>query len=224
MRLSRIIFWGMSLVLCSILIQFPANICLAQNDPLETNPQNVETPVEETCASCHQQEWDAFAAGIHSENGLDCLTCHQAHDTGAGVHEDPMSDPKNIPDSCGACHSQEIVKSYNDSFHGRALSLGSSETADCTSCHNAHEIVKSTDPNSPVAVANLPDTCGQCHEARDNYAVGTEHKLLDPDGPGAPQYWTFKFFIWLTILSVVGLILHMEMELLYLLRKARKKA
>lgn len=219
MYLTRKLLFTLCLLVCGVFFLALNNVCLAQNN------QNIESTAQQDCASCHQQESEDFAEGIHSENGLTCTTCHEAHDTGAGVHEDSMSDPKNIPETCGSCHSQEVVKSYQDSFHGRALFLGNTEAADCAGCHDAHKIVESTDPDSPVAAANIPDTCGECHEpSRENYAIGSEHKLMEPSGEGSAQYWTFKFFIWLTILSVIGLILHMEMELLHLLRKAGNRA
>jgi len=57
----------------------------------------------------------------------------------------------------------------------------------------------------------------------ENYSVGVEHKVLEANGAGAPQYNTFKFFVWLTIITVICLILHMEMDLLHLFKKARRK-
>jgi cytochrome c553 len=222
MRIFRVILSGLVLALY-IALQVSLPICLAENEATVVNSEASQTN-QPNCASCHQQETDAFNAGIHSQNGMSCTDCHQAHDTGAGVHQDPMSDPKNIATTCGACHAGDVLKSYQESFHGRAVALGSKKSADCTSCHDSHKIVKSTDPASPVAQANLPATCAKCHlEPLENYSAGVEHKVLEANGAGVPQYNTFKFFVWLTIITVVCLILHMEMDLLHLFRKARRK-
>lgn len=223
MRLFRFIFSGLVLVLCIILLAW-LPVCRASSVPTASNNQTGTQASEPNCASCHQEQTDAFNAGIHSKQGMSCTDCHQAHDTSGGVHQDSMSDPRNVPANCGACHGGDVLKSYQESFHGRALALGSMRSADCTSCHDSHQIVKSSDPNSPVAKANLPDTCAKCHlEPLDNYADGVEHKVIQANGAGLPQYYTLKFFVWLTIISVVCLLLHMEMDLFHLFRKARRK-
>ncbi len=33
----------------------------------------------------------------------------------------------------------------------------------CTNCHGAHDMRPKSDPESRVARANIPDTCGSCH-------------------------------------------------------------
>lgn len=223
MRLFRVTLSGLVLAVC-ILLQVSLPVCRADNIPAALNNEVSQQNNEANCASCHQKETDAFKAGVHSQQGMSCTDCHQAHDTNGGVHQDPMSDPRNIPPTCGACHAGDVLKSYQESFHGRALALGSEKSADCTSCHDSHHIVKSSDPGSPVAKANIPDTCAKCHlEPLENYANGVEHKVIEANGAGLPQYNTLKFFVWLTIVSVVCLILHMEMDLFHLFRKARRK-
>ena len=178
----------------------------------------------ESCAQCHQKESRDFAASVHSKSQT-CADCHQPHATANGGDKLPAINRQEITSTCGACHSGEVLTSYKESFHGRALSLGSSTSASCTDCHGGHLILKSTDSESTVAAANVPTMCGECHtDAKVNYAAGIEHKLLASEGDGAPQYWTFKFFIWLTIITVICLILHMELELFHLFRKARGKA
>ena len=71
-----------------------------------------------------------------------------------------------------------------------------------------------------VAESKIPSTCAQCHlYPRENFAKGKEHAVLAPRGPGAPMYWTLKFFTWLTILTMIALILHIEVELFGKLRR-----
>jgi hypothetical protein len=81
-----------------------------------------------------------------------------------------------------------------------------------------------SDPQATYSATRLPDTCARCHggEAQENFIKGIEHKTLAA-GSGLPEYYTFKFFIWLTILTVVALIVHMEVELFHLFKRSRQK-
>ena len=63
--------------------------------------------------------------------------------------------------------SLEAVESYNESIHGKAVGLGSEETADCVSCHATsaiHDIYKRDEIEATVHKDNLVNTCRQCHE------------------------------------------------------------
>jgi formate dehydrogenase gamma subunit len=81
---------------------------------------------------------------------------------------------------CAVCHSNEKVRSefglpdttasYLASFHGKAMQLGSEETAGCLDCHvgklqNVHMMQAHADPSSPTNEAHLADTCRSpaCH-------------------------------------------------------------
>jgi hypothetical protein len=61
----------------------------------------------------------------------------------------------------------EAVETYTDSIHGKAVALGSEDTADCISCHATsavHDIYKKDDENSSVHKGNKVQTCRQCHK------------------------------------------------------------
>ncbi len=63
--------------------------------------------------------------------------------------------------------SLEAVESYNESIHGKAVGLGSEQTADCVSCHATsaiHDIYKLDEKEATVHEDNLVNTCRQCHE------------------------------------------------------------
>ncbi|HVU44658.1 MAG TPA: cytochrome b/b6 domain-containing protein [Terracidiphilus sp.] len=142
----------------------------------ETPPQKI------TCASCHADAQDAYAHGVHSQDGkpgknaaATCQDCHgdahqilAADDPKSPVHHD------NIPATCGTCHGQKFLMesngvsaqpfiSYQDSVHGRAVAKGSEKAAVCTDCHGAHEILPPSDSKSPISKLNVPATCGKCH-------------------------------------------------------------
>jgi cytochrome b subunit of formate dehydrogenase len=68
------------------------------------------------------------------------------------------------PVACATCHRIE-TEVYRNSDHGIALKAGVAEAASCRSCHgNAHELLNSRNPDSPVFRTNIPRTCAQCHE------------------------------------------------------------
>ncbi|HEU4711762.1 MAG TPA: cytochrome c3 family protein [Pyrinomonadaceae bacterium] len=92
------------------------------------------------------------------------------------------SDPKstvhrsNIAETCGRCHGDKSVMkgsgisnrpflSYRESVHAKALAQGNISAAVCTDCHKSHDILPAGDPQSPIAKANIPATCSQCHKA-----------------------------------------------------------
>ncbi len=196
----------------------PLNLCLAESEEADFSNEN--------CLSCHGEVGLYFSESVHSD--LSCMACHPsissdhlAESDVRGMPETTLVSPLNVPETCGACHNQEL-NSYMDSVHGRGLLLGTVSTANCIDCHGSHNALAVSDPDSTASVENLPETCGKCHEAdRVNYAAGTEHQSYKD--AGTSQYYTFKFFVWLTILTVIGLILHMEVELLYLFKKAGRQ-
>jgi len=140
------------------------------------------TPAKPACAKCHADEQTAYDHGVHAKaaaagntNVARCQDCH------GNVHTIlPATDPKskvahnNIPQTCGACHSKQLVMagsgvssttfgSYEQSVHGKAVSGGSQKAAVCTDCHGTHDILMGGDPKSLVAKFNIPDTCAKCH-------------------------------------------------------------
>ncbi len=110
------------------------------------------------CATCHPDEASSLPDSIHGAvlGPGACQTCHgDPHDVklAAGL----------APAKCSECHSQE-VKAFASSIHGHAAASGDPDAPKCVSCHGpVHKIQVSSDPASPVAKKNLPDTCAACH-------------------------------------------------------------
>ncbi|MBI2677693.1 MAG: cytochrome b/b6 domain-containing protein [Candidatus Koribacter versatilis] len=140
-------------------------------------------PKPVACETCHADQHSAYQKGIHGAakaKGVaavpGCTACHgDAHSIV------PAADPKskvsraNIPQTCGACHGVKFVMegrglsaqpflSYEQSVHGKAVAAGSATAAVCTDCHGAHDILRASDPKSPIFKFNVPQTCGRCHE------------------------------------------------------------
>lgn len=69
----------------------------------------------------------------------------------------------NIPKTCGKCHAG-ILKIYDKSTHGVALSHGVSDAPVCTDCHGEHSTGSKTDPKSSIFPLNIANsTCSRCH-------------------------------------------------------------
>jgi hypothetical protein len=157
------------------------------------------------CSQCHPDVYQKVLASVHGQNiiekhqtdGALCLDCH-----GSPHYIVPVADPaskvsrQHQVETCGECHgNQAIIKKYNmeenvmksfeESFHGRKLVLGHTKVPVCSSCHGAHDIKSDTDPTSPVYGKNKLQTCGKCHKgANEKFIPAITHR---PPGP-IPHY------------------------------------
>jgi formate dehydrogenase gamma subunit len=211
--------------------------CHNSHDILPAN--NPQSPIAKvniplTCSKCHKGESAEFIQSIHGQavmRGVSrspvCTDCH-------GIHNiNPPIDAKGAvvsavgTDTCARCHegvtltkefgvAGERVSSYNDSYHGLASQLGSKVVANCASCHGVHNILPSSDPKSMINVANLPQTCGQCHiGAGANFATGRIHltsELVAANGVrniGATGTSIVRWiYVPLIILVIGGMVIH----------------
>jgi hypothetical protein len=190
--------------------------------------------VSNTCGKCHPKEYDDYRVSVHGVSLLDrrvadspaCTDCHGEHNI--FTRDDPRStiNPTRVAEDCAHCHEAvEIVnkfglpsnriESYRKSFHGIALRFGSTMAANCASCHGYHLILADDDPRSMVHIENIPETCGQegCHEgAGENFAIGKVH--VDPEEQEAGLvYYVSTFFRYFTTIVILGLIVHIVLDL-----------
>jgi uncharacterized protein with PIN domain len=143
------------------------------------------TPLKRVdCGACHGDQAKQHAKSLHGRAvargdalAPRCASCHGNHDI-LSV-KDPRSpvSPMNVPFTCGKCHREgtpvqtqrkieqhNIIENYAESMHGEALlKKGLTVTANCASCHTAHNILPHTDPGSSIARANIAKTCTKCH-------------------------------------------------------------
>ncbi len=146
------------------------------------------------CASCHEAAATAYGKSIHAaaraKNGASdaatCVDCHTTHDIRKATDPQSRTYPLNLPATCARCHGNaDVIKNdhiqigdvaamYKDSIHGKAVTnSGLLVAANCTSCHGNHDIRRRDDPESKVFRANIPATCGTCHEGiHTQYAAG----------------------------------------------------
>ena len=120
------------------------------------------------CGDCHAlllETWkDESAHGMAWEAGDGeapvCTDCHSSHDI-----IEPTSDLNRLEsaENCGNCHEYHL-KTFRDSFHGKANELGFVEGANCADCHTPHKNLGVDDPRSSVHPDNLEAMCSSCHE------------------------------------------------------------
>lgn len=171
---------------------------------------------QEGCSKCHGDEVYKVERSAHYF--LSCTSCHTdikgfPHPQGASL------DKKESVATCSTCHKGAIEESYAESFHGKAVHLGGQRAASCIDCHGSHDILGSEIAASKVSKDNVSTTCAKCHgPASPGFSQGSEHFQLISTGPGAPMYYTAKFFTLLTMIVMAALVIHLELQLYHNLR------
>ncbi len=190
--------------------------------------------VPETCGRCHMEEYAQYRHSIHGTALLDkgimdapsCTDCHGEHLILRHTNPQSPTYATRIVKTCAHCHEAvnivgkyginvEQVETYERSFHGIAVKFGEKTVANCASCHGVHNILPPEDPHSTVYIKNIPKTCGKpnCHPgANINFARGKIH--VNPEKKSAGIiYWIALFFKILTASVLLGLIIHIAMDL-----------
>ncbi len=136
------------------------------------------------CGTCHSEEEKRHAASLHGRAiarkdplAPRCGDCHGYHDIVPLRDPGSALAPQRIPFVCGMCHREgapvqlqrnihqaNILENYSESIHGEGLlKKGLVVTANCVSCHTAHDILPHTDAKSSIARRNIASTCSRCH-------------------------------------------------------------
>ncbi len=97
---------------------------------------------------------EEYTQSVHGALGLSCTMCHQGW---AFPHT-----PEMPPPNCGACHSS-VKAVFDSSVHGYALETGNPRAPTCSVCHGSHNILHSSEPESPTHRLRVPETCATCH-------------------------------------------------------------
>jgi len=165
---------------CLICHESPITDITIKRDSLQ-----VKIAQENLCLSCHLDNPDvrdriapstafikSYENSVHGKalNGgnakaANCVDCHTAHEMEKGTNPTSTVFKTNIPHTCSKCHSA-IEKEYSESIHGVALANGNPDAPVCTNCHGEHNILKHSDPNSPVSAKNVStQVCTPCHSS-----------------------------------------------------------
>jgi len=189
--------------------------------------------VPDTCGKCHGQIVATFYDSVHGKalkvgnpSAPNCTNCHGEHQIFAP--NDPRStvSGRNVSARvCAECHNSVALNqkyglasqrfaSFEDSFHGLAAKSGSVQVANCASCHGVHNIKPSSDPTSTINAANLPVTCGKCHQgANSNFSKGAVHVVIAP-ATEPVLYWVRTFYIAMIVIVVGGMAVHNWLDFL----------
>lgn len=140
---------------------------------------------EKLCLTCHLDDPNirakmapsagfiaAYDGSVHGAalqrgNGkaANCVDCHGSHEMKKGSDPTSRVAKANIPQTCAKCHA-EVANAYNFSVHGLAIKNGNMSAPVCTDCHGEHNILKHTDPRSPVSASNVSSqVCSPCHSS-----------------------------------------------------------
>jgi predicted CXXCH cytochrome family protein len=149
--------------------------------------------VPETCGACHQGIKADYAGSVHAAalargnpRAAECATCHSAHQAQAVNNAWRLS----MVSTCGGCH-RESLRTYRDSFHGKATRLGFERAATCAACHEAHAVLPKNNPQSSVAPGNRAHTCRRCHaNASASLAQYDPHADASNQSKNAALYYT----------------------------------
>lgn len=150
-----------------------------------TDPQSpvAKANLPQTCGTCHASPQfqashnlsiarpvEAYRASVHGRaihagrlGAASCSDCHGSHDILPARDARSPINRWAVPKTCGACHA-EILKAYESSVHGRAVSHGLAGAPVCTDCHGEHSILAPSEAGSLVNPARVSAvTCGRCH-------------------------------------------------------------
>ncbi|HLA41375.1 MAG TPA: hypothetical protein VJ417_15340 [Candidatus Glassbacteria bacterium] len=164
------------------------------------NASNPRSPIHRrnvyhTCGKCHTKVEEVYTKSIHGQlveggdsRGPVCSNCHESH---AIISPEEMAYKQYSDERCGHCHQAQLTR-YQETFHGKAMRLGATNVAACYDCHGNHDIVRSTDPASPIYPTNRVATCKKCHENANAGFAGYITHANHFDKEKYPQlYWTF---------------------------------
>lgn len=166
-----------------------------------------ETLAKVDCSSCHADQVTLYKQSAHaaaraggSDVAATCASCHGTHDIRGGKDPQSRTYHLNIAATCASCHGNkdviakghiaagDVASPFADSIHGKALSKSGLLVAPtCSDCHASHDIRPKSDPASRVATANVPATCGKCHEGiAHQFGGGIHATMLAKGRDGAP--------------------------------------
>jgi hypothetical protein len=206
------------------------------------NPKQYQEDYPE-CITCHMDPLYRELAFLKEEMpGLEgktiqrCSICHEekafmkkffSHFTS---RMQKLRKPIEIIEMCGTCHGDtemmkrhnlsNLVKSYMETYHGKAVFFGDEMTADCNDCHvlpgqSVHEIRSIDDPESASYKENIYKTCSDidCHpEAEMNLAGYKAHVIVTPE-KNPVEFYVCVFFVLLTLGSFIPLMIFTVLDM-----------
>ena len=164
--------------------------------------------VQQTCGTCHKGIYETYQESDHAyrtdPKGTEyptCVKCHTAHEISVVGQDKFMNE---VTTQCGSCH-RETAETYMKTYHGKAYQLGYYESARCSDCHGAHNILKASNPASQVSEANLVTTCGKCHVGANKRFTGYMSHATHEDDPKLHGAYIFMTALLLGVFIFFGI-------------------
>ncbi len=195
------------------------------------------------CKDCHDiplfrpvSIFKKVRAGVSERAISRCTVCHNDENFARYFYSHVTTrlhkarDSREVVEGCSACHGDtalakrhnlpDVVSSYFETYHGKAILFGSTLAPDCLDCHaregSVHEMRAHTDPRSSVHPDNRFATCStkDCHSnAGPALASFDVHANRDPRTHKL-EFGVALFFVLMTLglllpiltLNVLGLI------------------
>ena len=196
------------------------------------------------CKICHQDPLYRPLAflkqerpGIAEKTIERCSICHEKKDFMSKFYNHFTSrmqkqrNPKELVEMCSECHAntammkrhnlENVVGSYDETMHGKAVFLGNELSADCNDCHvvpgeSIHSIRNFKDPASAAFKENIYKTCSatECHpDAALNLAGYKAHVIVAPH-KNPIEFYAVVFFVLLTLGSFIPLMIFTVLDML----------
>lgn len=154
--------------------------------------------VPKLCAKCHADtklmrvynqradQYSLYEGSVHGrkllagdEAAANCVSCHGKHKILPSKDPNSTVARKNVPETCGSCHSNEEVfgdrriphnqlELYKRSWHYQLLAKGDLLVPTCVDCHGNHGIIS---PRSE----RVQTVCFNCHSQQAEYYKASAH-------------------------------------------------
>lgn len=220
------------------------NDCHGAHDLKKSSDSDSKTSkmnIPKTCSQCHEENYVKYSRGIHGKalaagilDAPNCTDCHGEHEIlGVDDTDSPVNYAHLSDYVCGKCHNdtqlaekyglgKDRFTTYQDTYHGLAINGGSIKAATCASCHNAHDILPSSNPASSLNLSNRTQTCQKCHiDANDEFAASYTH-MSDSGEYGKMNNLIKLIYIILIIVVIGGMIAHNAIILIrYMILRSR---
>lgn len=215
---------GQALRRSGLIVTATCASCHGSHDVRKAKAQDALTArrqIPYTCGACHAGILATYLEGVHGADfkagGKDvpvCTDCHTEHAVRGPSMEGASVSKALVAETCARCHADDelgkrygfkssVRSSWGSSYHGIATSFGDKKVANCASCHGFHDVLPSSDPRSPVNVANLDATCGSCHVgASAAFARVPVHSVIDRAENPVP--WYVKSIYAVLVTALIG--------------------
>jgi cytochrome b subunit of formate dehydrogenase len=158
------------------------NECISCHTDVTEIPHS-ESLKKVDCGQCHGEESTTYLNSTHGKGFIqkipdapDCATCHGKHDILPKSDPASKTHPLHQIQICTTCHvnpriagkyslpTADKIEAYRTGVHGRGvIESGLLVSANCVTCHTAHNVRPKTDPKSTIYWSKIPDLCGTCH-------------------------------------------------------------